>query len=105
MEKKRYRAHRWRWAKTQIGGQSLIVALRGGRDTRSTGALNQIVLRGLLMPEALHHFFFQEEDGIRDPLVTGVQTCALPISSTERARMPRSWRSSIHGSTGCQRSR
>src|SRR6266849_2420998 len=24
-------------------------------------------------------FFFQEEDGIRDPLVTGVQTCALPI--------------------------
>src|SRR5438105_9898780 len=26
-------------------------------------------------------FFFQAEDGIRDPLVTGVQTCALPISS------------------------
>src|SRR5207247_8311046 len=27
-------------------------------------------------------FFFQAEDGIRDPLVTGVQTCALPIFST-----------------------
>src|SRR5438105_12871910 len=26
-------------------------------------------------------FFFQAEDGIRDPLVTGVQTCALPIWS------------------------
>src|SRR5207247_7807131 len=26
-------------------------------------------------------FFFQAEDGIRGPLVTGVQTCALPISS------------------------
>src|SRR5258708_22685559 len=26
-------------------------------------------------------FFFQAEDGIRDDLVTGVQTCALPISS------------------------
>src|SRR6266536_5112929 len=26
-------------------------------------------------------FFFQAEDGIRDPLVTGVQTCALPIST------------------------
>src|SRR2546425_5198418 len=26
-------------------------------------------------------FFFQAEDGIRDKLVTGVQTCALPISS------------------------
>src|SRR5947207_3458078 len=27
-------------------------------------------------------FFFQAEDGIRDHCVTGVQTCALPISST-----------------------
>src|SRR5438874_8628737 len=26
-------------------------------------------------------FFFQAEDGIRDLYVTGVQTCALPISS------------------------
>src|SRR5882762_6090840 len=25
-------------------------------------------------------FFFQAEDGIRDSSVTGVQTCALPIS-------------------------
>src|SRR5207244_8890472 len=28
-------------------------------------------------------FFFQAEDGIRDDLVTGVQTCALPISLKE----------------------
>src|SRR5256885_3981109 len=27
-------------------------------------------------------FFFQAEDGIRDYKVTGVQTCALPISSS-----------------------
>src|SRR5207244_4847616 len=27
-------------------------------------------------------FFFQAEDGIRDDLVTGVQTCALPICTT-----------------------
>src|SRR5438105_10401194 len=27
-------------------------------------------------------FFFQAEDGIRDPLVIGVQTCALPIFAT-----------------------
>src|SRR5438105_7276247 len=32
-------------------------------------------------------FFFQAEDGIRDPLVTGVQTCALPISATEDHRL------------------
>src|SRR5207249_6117883 len=30
-------------------------------------------------------FFFQAEDGIRDRNVTGVQTCALPISSTGSA--------------------
>src|SRR5229473_6743900 len=29
-------------------------------------------------------FFFHAEDGIRDKLVTGVQTCALPISCTSR---------------------
>src|SRR2546423_2177559 len=51
-------------------------------------------------------FFFQAEDGIRDKLVTGVQTCALPISKptpissrptracarcTSRARSPGGW--------------
>src|SRR2546428_2613262 len=30
-------------------------------------------------------FFFQAEDGIRDLIVTGVQTCALPISSNAAA--------------------
>src|SRR2546430_7213421 len=29
-------------------------------------------------------FFFQAEDGIRDLTVTGVQTCALPISTIAR---------------------
>src|SRR5258708_17696752 len=31
-------------------------------------------------------FFFQAEDGIRDDLVTGVQTCALPISGAAGRR-------------------
>src|ERR687883_440089 len=31
---------------------------------------------------AFFFFFFQAEDGIRDIGVTGVQTCALPISAT-----------------------
>src|SRR2546422_9947772 len=31
-------------------------------------------------------FFFQAEDGIRDVAVTGVQTCALPISVHKRSR-------------------
>src|SRR5687767_15175025 len=32
-------------------------------------------------------FFFQAEDGIRDKLVTGVQTCALPICRNDRVAM------------------
>src|SRR5467141_1371535 len=32
---------------------------------------------------SLYFFFFQAEDGIRDSSVTGVQTCALPISRRE----------------------
>src|SRR5699024_12124906 len=31
-----------------------------------------------------YSFFFQAEDGIRDRNVTGVQTCALPISAMTR---------------------
>src|SRR2546430_3333580 len=34
-------------------------------------------------------FFFQAEDGIRDLTVTGVQTCALPISSSTPLRAAR----------------
>src|SRR2546425_8640128 len=34
----------------------------------------------LSISSILSFFFFQAEDGIRDKLVTGVQTCALPIS-------------------------
>src|SRR5256886_10921508 len=33
-------------------------------------------------------FFFQAEDGIRDLTVTGVQTCALPISELLRSLPP-----------------
>src|SRR2546430_9229441 len=32
-------------------------------------------------------FFFQAEDGIRDLTVTGVQTCALPISLSNTSRI------------------
>src|SRR5699024_11652571 len=35
---------------------------------------------------SLVHLFFQAEDGIRDRNVTGVQTCALPISGQHHQR-------------------
>src|SRR6266853_6786066 len=38
----------------------------------------------------LFFFFFQAEDGMRDLTVTGVQTCALPISADVRAENIRS---------------
>src|SRR2546430_7175628 len=43
----------------------------------------------LLVSRYLIHFFFfffQAEDGIRDLTVTGVQTCALPISLSSESR-------------------
>src|SRR2546421_2858371 len=41
-------------------------------------------------------FCFQAEDGIRDLIVTGVQTCALPISSRRRhTRSDRDWSSDV----------
>src|SRR6266498_977327 len=48
-----------------------------GKDTLGT------VARALGRAEEVEtgDFFFQAEDGIRDADVTGVQTCALPISS------------------------
>src|SRR5256885_4083572 len=46
-----------------------------------------------------YFFFFQAEDGIRDYKVTGVQTCALPISGSIRrlheyleSELPFAWR-------------
>src|SRR5437868_7829846 len=38
------------------------------------------------------NFFFQAEDGIRDRNVTGVQTCALPISLMGYERFGFPWR-------------
>src|SRR2546430_4671865 len=51
-------------------------------------------------------FFFQAEDGIRDLTVTGVQTCALPISGRtipqeDRARAR--WERSVHRAGGRRR--
>src|SRR2546426_4208790 len=45
------------------------------------------MLHGCIFVVFLFFFFFQAEDGIRDYKVTGVQTCALPISGEDRARV------------------
>src|SRR2546430_12570627 len=43
-----------------------------------------------------YFFFFQAEDGIRDLTVTGVQTCALPISLRRDGRAARGEGGSLH---------
>src|SRR5688572_30920640 len=48
-----------------------------------------------LLFDCFFFFFFQAEDGIRDLTVTGVQTCALPISTpASRSSTRTTWPSS-----------
>src|SRR2546422_5673305 len=51
--------------------------------------------------EIVFFFFFQAEDGIRDVAVTGVQTCALPISAVSLAADVR--RRGLHRDAGTLR--
>src|SRR3989449_7955283 len=59
----------------------------GSGLSKVAAELRQIGDEGLSRSECF--FFFQAEDGIRDVAVTGVQTCALPISRP--ARRSRWW--------------
>src|SRR6266536_275803 len=69
----------------------------GVRATRA--AVEEVIVPGGGVA-LLRCFFFQAEDGIRDPLVTGVQTCALPISRLPSAIPRRSGRGSPRSSSG-----
>src|SRR5690554_1047014 len=65
-------------------------ARRGMAGQPSTNTLtrwlaSRATKRTIVRPSA---FFFQAEDGIRDADVTGVQTCALPISEESLAERP-----------------
>src|SRR5712664_3823429 len=50
--------------------------------------LDEKYLRHQVSPLHYLFFFFQAEDGIRDLIVTGVQTCALPICSVSKKVAP-----------------
>src|SRR5216684_6342646 len=53
------------------------IKLRLGRETLWDDLVATRAVRARIL------FFFQAEDGIRDVAVTGVQTCALPISEAD----------------------
>src|SRR2546430_1672928 len=59
-------------------GDSVLIILR----THSLTVCSSDTVRSvsIFVISLLRFFFFQAEDGIRDLTVTGVQTCALPIS-------------------------
>src|SRR5436190_8384424 len=66
------------------------ITFQSGYATSAGTILTLVDERDLIISDELNHgsiidgcrmtFFFQAEDGIRDHCVTGVQTCALPIS-------------------------
>src|SRR5256885_11715553 len=62
--------------------RGLMTLASFGLSDISTVAFGAFLSRTpVLVKQACHvSFFFQGEDGIRDYKVTGVQTCALPIS-------------------------
>src|SRR2546426_5977983 len=59
-----------------VRGKGEMIHRRGKKPGRNAEVLTV---------EYLYLFFFQAEDGIRDYKVTGVQTCALPISEGHHA--------------------
>src|SRR5437588_3933842 len=61
------------WPSCERGLQSSMLMLEIARSNRMPKAASSTL-------SISGSFFFQAEDGIRDHCVTGVQTCALPIS-------------------------
>src|SRR5205823_9093919 len=73
-----------------LGERALAAYRDGAAAKRPTEGAMRVALIGRGTGARLGLlFFFQAEDGIRDKLVTGVQTCALPICGLG-SRAPRS---------------
>src|SRR5689334_24189369 len=65
----------------------ILAAKDAGSDERADRRSSEGVVEwGAVRGQCLF-FFFQAEDGIRDGTVTGVQTCALPISFANRGNV------------------
>src|SRR5256884_4477778 len=67
---------RWRERRSQVRNNPASIIVCRRRLELGVNFCSLGWVYGLLF------FFFQAEDGIRDVAVTGVQTCALPISSS-----------------------
>src|SRR5215216_718028 len=78
--------------KETLGDVEVEPVIRRTPETtrRDDGEVQGVVILVDRFGNAVLIFFFQAEDGIRDDLVTGVQTCALPICSPWPRRPRRS---------------
>src|SRR5205823_4545481 len=65
-----------------------IFVLQRGLPVCNHSDRNRNLELGQKFGQTGYNFFFQAEDGIRGKLVTGVQTCALPISLTNSTKVP-----------------
>src|SRR2546426_651550 len=54
------------------------------KEMASKNIVGMLIYKCIPYVGSCYLFFFQAEDGIRDYKVTGVQTCALPISALDR---------------------
>src|SRR5215813_14030781 len=75
-------------------GKTMGGATALGLAQQNTQRLDKVIVCDSPRQSTPTIFFFQAEDGIRDADVTGVQTCALPISrgepsAQEREQAPR----------------
>src|SRR5258708_23217946 len=70
------------WSVSVGGGCPGEAIIHRRAVSRTCGFCRRLTVSGRVM---FRCFFFQAEDGIRDDLVTGVQTCALPISPARPA--------------------
>src|SRR2546430_7515004 len=81
-----------RWQAVNVSTASAAELLVGTREILHAAASYYLIIQSGILPVAylsesiftLVYVFFQAEDGIRHLTVTGVQTCALPISSSHR---------------------
>src|SRR5690554_325084 len=71
---------RWRVASQSTGHRNSLSVPLSERDISEISS----VRFSEIPVSCMSFFFFQAEDSIRDADVTGVQTCALPISSPEQ---------------------
>src|SRR5438874_2172642 len=90
---------RWRRSASRTSMIDRRLIIRPERLEAVQAALNE---RDVYLMTVSDFCFFQAEDGIRDLYVTGVQTCALPISSMPPCSTFFATASSSSGVRGCR---